>query len=47
MWSLVWCGSKNGYQKDMCSDDIELHPQKMIAILGSRINMNEGTYMTN
>ena len=27
---MVGCGSKNGYQKDMCLEDIRLHIQNMI-----------------
>ena len=36
---VVRCGSNNGYQKDMCSKDIELHAQIMRTTLGSIINM--------
>ena len=34
-WYLVWCGSKNGYQKDMCLIEIGLCAQIMITILSS------------
>ena len=30
---VVWCASKNGYQKDMCLKEIGLHAQNMISIL--------------
>ena len=32
---VVWCGSKNGYQKDSEMNEIGQHPQNMITILGS------------
>ena len=31
---MVWCGSKNGYQKDMCLKEIGQRAE-MMAILGS------------
>ena len=44
-WYVVWCDFKNNYQKDMCSKKIGLYAQNMITILGSIVNINEGTYM--
>ena len=43
---MVRCGSKYGYQKDTCLKDIGLRAQNMINILGSIVNIIEGTYMT-
>jgi hypothetical protein len=31
-WNVVWCGSKNGYQKNMCLKEIGLCAQSMIII---------------
>ena len=27
-WYVVWCGTKNGYQKGMCLKEVGLHAQK-------------------
>ena len=43
-WFVVWCGSKNKYQKDMCLKEIGLHPQNMVIILNLIININGGLY---
>ena len=43
---VVRCGSKNGHQKDMSLKEIGLHAQNMLTILGSKVNMIWGTYMT-
>ena len=43
---MVWCGSKNEYQEDMCLNEIILHVQNMIIVLGSIVNIAGGTYMT-
>ena len=45
-WYVVWCGTKNGYQKYICFEEVGLRDQNMITILDSRINIIEGTYMT-
>ena len=34
-WYVVWCGSKNGYQKDICLIEIGLHAQTLTTILSS------------
>ena len=39
---MVWCGSKNVHQKDMCLKEIGLHAQNKISILGSTINIIGG-----
>ena len=39
---MVWCGSNNRYQKDMCLEEIGLRAQNMIAILGSIIEIAVG-----
>ena len=41
--SVITCGSKN--QKDICLKEIGLHAQNMRIILGSILNITEGTYM--
>ena len=38
-WYVVMCGSKNGYQKDMCLTKIGLHAHNMITILDSTVNI--------
>jgi hypothetical protein len=38
----VWCGSKNGYQKDLCLQEIGVHAQNMIVNLGSIANHDWG-----
>ena len=43
-WHVDWCGSKNGYQIDMCPKEIDLHAQKMIIVLGSIVNIIEGIH---
>jgi hypothetical protein len=35
---VVWCGSKNRYQKDMNLTEIGQCAQNMITILGSMVN---------
>ena len=45
-WCVVRCGSKNGYQKDMCLKEIGLHAQNMIIILDSIVNVIGETFMT-
>ena len=34
-WYVVRCGSKSRNQKDLCLEEIRLHAQNMITILGS------------
>ena len=41
-WYVLWCGSKNGYQKCMYSKEIGLHTQNMTIIQGSIVNIIEG-----
>ena len=43
---VVRCGSKNGYQKDVCVIEIGLRVKNLITILGSKANMIGGNYMT-
>ena len=43
---MVRCGLKNIYQKDMCLKEIGLHAQNIVIILGSIVNIIEGTYVT-
>jgi hypothetical protein len=43
-WYVVWFGSKNGYQEDMCLREIRLCAHNMITILGSMLNVIGGTY---
>ena len=38
-WYVVWCGSKSGYQKDKCFEEIRLHAQNVVDILGSIVNI--------
>ena len=38
-WCMVWCGSKNGYQEDMCLKEFGPHAQNMITILDSIIHI--------
>ena len=47
-WYVVRCGSKSGYQKDMCLKGIRLRSQNMITILGPIVNVlgGGGTYRT-
>ena len=46
-WYVVWCGSKNGYRKDMCLHEITLRAQHMMTILGSIVYViGGGDYMT-
>jgi hypothetical protein len=43
---VVTYGFENTYQKNMCLKEVELrHAQNMLTILGSTINIVEGTYM--
>ena len=37
-WYVVRGGSKNGHQKDTCSNKIGLHVQTMLTILDSMVN---------
>ena len=41
-----WYSFKNKYQTDTCLKDIGLRAQNMMIIIGSIINISEGTYMT-
>ena len=45
-WCVARIGSKNGYPKDMSLEEIRLHAENMMTILGSTINIIGGTYMT-
>jgi hypothetical protein len=45
-WYVVRCGSENGQQKYICSKQIGLCAQDMLAVLGSIGNVIAGTYMT-
>jgi hypothetical protein len=36
-WCVIRCESKDGHQKDMCSEEIELHAPYLLTILGSEI----------
>jgi hypothetical protein len=44
-WRVIRCESKDGHQKDMCSEEIELHAPNLLPILGSEIKSTylEGT----
>jgi hypothetical protein len=44
-WCVVSCVSKNGHQKDIGSKEIGLCAQNVRTILGSKVNMIEGTYI--
>ena len=37
MWYVVWCGSKNEYQRDMCLKEIGVHAKNTVSILSSTI----------
>ena len=37
-WRVVWCGCKNGYQKDVSSKNMGLCAENMIATLDSTID---------
>ena len=41
---MVWSGSKNEYQEDVCLKEIRLCAPNMITILGSMVNVTRGTY---
>ena len=45
-WYAVGCSSKNGYQKDICLQEIGLYAQNVITILSSIINIirSEGDF---
>ena len=44
-WYVLRFGFKNGYAKDMCLKEFDLHAQNMFTILGSTSNMRgEGLY---
>ena len=45
-WYVVWCNCKDGYQKDVGFEEIGLHVQNVITILGSTINVTGRTYVT-
>ena len=47
-WYLVRCDSKNGYQKNMYSKEIELCAQNRTTILDSIVNImgGRGAFMT-
>jgi hypothetical protein len=38
-WCVVRFGSKNGYPKDMSFEEIRLHVENMMTILGSTMNI--------
>ena len=38
-WYVLWCGFKNGHQKDTCFKEIGLHAQNMITISGTVVNL--------
>jgi hypothetical protein len=42
-WDVVWCGSKNGYQKDMSWKEIGLRAKNVIILLSSVVNTIEVT----
>ena len=39
---MVWCGSKNGYQKDTCLKEIKVCAQKLISNLDSIVSIIGG-----
>ena len=39
---MVRYGSKNGHEEEMCSEEIGLHPQNSLTILGSMVNIIGG-----
>lgn len=41
-WYVIRCGSKNRYQKDVCSEEIGPHAQNLTAFLGSIVNIIRG-----
>ena len=43
---VVRCGSKKGYQEDMCFEEIGLHAQNMLTILGSLVKTIIGSCAT-
>jgi hypothetical protein len=42
-WCVARVGSKNGCPKDMSFEEIRLHAQNMMTILGSTMNIIGGT----
>ena len=42
---MTLCGSKNRYQKDVCSNEIGVCAQDMIITLSSIVNIIRGTCM--
>ena len=44
--NVVRSGSKNGFQRDKCLKEIELHAQNMLTILNSIANTIGRTYTT-
>ena len=45
-WYVVWCGTNNLYQKDICLREFGLCIENMVINLGSIINVNWGGYTT-
>ena len=45
-YSMVRYGSKNWHQNSVSLSEIVLHAQNILTILGSLVNVIEGTYMT-
>ena len=41
-WCMVGCGSKNGYQVDICLEETRLCVQNMLIILDSEVNIMQG-----
>jgi hypothetical protein len=39
-WHVIWCSSKNEYQKDICVKEIGLRAQNMTTILSSNSQHN-------
>ena len=39
-WHVVWCGSKNTYQKDMFVEEIRFNVENRIIILDSYSQVN-------
>ena len=49
-WFVLWCGSKNGYQKDICLKEIGLHAHITMTILNLIANTIAGNlydHLTN
>ena len=43
---VVWCNSKDGYQKDVDFEEIGLRVQNVITILGLTIDVTGRAYVT-